>query len=239
MKLPPWVPPLIALEARALLNGEYPHIQLPKNAPAVIALASDPRMKAVWHKLKKQTVRFPRAQLIEVLDRAWDITNLNDLSDSDLALRQIFMHAVLFAFWRVRVESVSELKEAAESFRRQAKRLRDTAAELLRLQRFINLARGDFANSIEVIAVECERRAATIETRVITDAKREGLLAQRDHGFREEHAFCQLLTQEVVRLYGKKLSPTVATIASVALNREVDLRRVSKWVTPTRNKSAQ
>jgi hypothetical protein len=236
MKPPAWVPPAVVAETKAMLNGECRHlIQLPEAAPSVIRLATDPRMEKVWRKLKKQSVRIPRAELIES-HRVWHMPDSGlapGLSDSDLALTRIFNEAVLFASSRMKCRLDSEFDGAAESYRRLAKQLRYIAAELFRLHNFYPLALGDFAyksdQTIQPMAAECELRAATIETTVRTDFKSAGLLAERDHGNLAERAFCVLLTQVMVRLYGKKFEPTVAAIASVALNRTGDLRRVSKW----------
>jgi hypothetical protein len=155
------------------------------------------------------------------------------LSDTDLALTWVFNEAVLFASSHMKCRLDSEFDEAAESYRRLAKQLRHIAAELFRLHNFYPLARGDFAyksdQTIQPMAAECGLRAATIETTVRADFKSAGLLAERGHGTLAEHAFCVLLTQVMVRLYGKKFEPTVAAIASVALKRTVDLRRVGKW----------
>jgi hypothetical protein len=224
LNVPDWVPPSVAEQARTLFNQN-------EIATVVRRLATDPRMKRVWatlstHKRKKYRptnayVHFAGAPLRS------EFATLAD-SQQHRAMQSLFICAVELVSGALPVIAKSELDGLRQPHLDMAARLREYIERLRRLGTANGLA------ALEGLAVKCDLRANLILTSLKwTVVDRPG----DDADTRHHRGYLAALGREVRNLFSDAdpqqnrprpipLSRTVATIASVALDRKITERMV-------------
>jgi hypothetical protein len=223
---PAWLPTAIADEARRIL-------ECTEDPALVIRLATDKRMKRVWAELSK--LKFERPQLEElVLSERGPLQD--HLTDQEAALTLIFWYAYAFARAQIAIITISELDTLLASCEDMAKQLRKSAADLRALPSKLSGSErfeiedvehwdaGYHAGNIEEAAKFYEGAVA----KIIQLKAFEGLdprVVDRPGRYRTERSYVRHLTAQI----SKPLLGTLATIASVALDRPVTKDQVIEW----------
>src|SRR5262245_22095040 len=223
---PTWLPTAVADEARRIL--EYT-----EDPSLVIRLGTDKRMKRVWAELSK--LKFERPQLEEPVLSMRDPLEAH-LTDQEAALTMIFWYAYAFARAPIALITISELDTLLGSCEDMAKQLRNAASTL-------RLLPGKLSGSerLEIEDVEhwdAEYHANRIEeaaqffdgavAKIIRLKAIEGLdprVVGRPGQYRTERSYVRHLAAQI----SKPLFGTLATVASVALNRTVTKEQVIEW----------
>jgi hypothetical protein len=181
-------------------------------------LRTDPRMRRVWRRLERCAVLDGVRNYCLLFRKALPEDHC---SDHDLALARFVFSAYFLAHHGVEVRKVSELDAEVEPHRAAAHRLRDEAAKMRK--RCFGPRMEFYASVLEYVAAYCDSWAENM----LVSA--QPLLVVRDHGRRRARGFCIELTAEAVRLFGKPMPSTIATVASVALGEPVAMQTVRKW----------
>jgi hypothetical protein len=222
LNIPDWVPPSVAEQARTLFNLEKGN----EIVTVVRRLVTDPRMKRVWATLlsrKRQNYRPTNAYVhfAGPLLRS-QFATLAD-SQQHRAMQSLFIYAVEFVSGALPDIAKSQLDGLRQPYLDMAARLREDIRRL----RHLGIAK-DLA-ALEDLAVECELRANLFLTNLkLTVVDRPG----DDADTRHQRGYLAALGREVRNLFSDDdpqqnrsrpipLSRTVATIASVALDRKI------------------
>jgi hypothetical protein len=223
---PTWLPASVVCEARRIL--EY------TEDPALVTrLATDIRMKRVWAELSR--LKFARPQLYETTLRIRGAP-LDGLTDQDAALTMIFWYAYAFAHAPIALITISELDALLASCENIARQLRNSATDLRRLAG--KLSGSEMLNLEDVGHQDGEYYASNIEeaarfydsavTKIIQLKGLEGLdprVVDRPGRYRTARSYVRHLAAQI----SKPLFGTLATIASVALDRSVTKEQVIEW----------
>jgi hypothetical protein len=224
---PKWLPPAVALEAQRILSTENADTAL------VLRLATDERMKPVWHQLKKFA-------LVSAKPSEWSEL-VSDRSGVQLppphsdALTQFFWCVYMLAIIEPAVGHFSGFDLPIASYHLVAARLRLAAATLrqLKLQYGQNVDLGNqftdiHASQIEEAATFCDEHVEAFSKINTAEAP---LRVNRIHGNREARGYVRMLAAEARKLFGKAAlgNRTLARVASVALAKKVSETQVRKW----------
>jgi hypothetical protein len=221
LNVPDWVPPSVAEQARTLFIEKGNEIAI-----VVRRLATDPRMERVWATLlsRKRQNNLPTNAYVhfaEPLLRS-EFATLAD-SQQHQAMQSLFICAVELVSGALPVIAKSQLDGLRQPYLDMAARLREDIKHL----RHLGIAKDSAA--LEDLAVECELRAKLFLTSLKwTVVDRPG----DDADTRHQRGYLAALGREVRNLFSDDdpqqtrprpipLSRTVATIASVALDRKI------------------
>jgi hypothetical protein len=210
--------------ARDWLNRDHPEYE-----KRLLRLATDPRMKGVWRKLKKHKP-CARTELEE--DCASWFTPHTGLSDSDIAIKLTFLEAVSIATCENTVDTVAENAKQVNAYRSQAARLRAEAAQL-RMLHYLGDELEEQAQAVDRVAAWCKEEADTLAAR--DPANPEDPMIKRDHGFRREIGYVDMLADWLAHLYGTPLPhgmmALIAVVTNVVFGRsDVTTAKVRDWV---------
>jgi hypothetical protein len=195
----------------------------------LLRLATDPRMKVVWRKLKNYKP-CARAKLEE--DCASWLTTHTGLSDSDIAIKLVFLHAMSLATCENTVDTVAEHAERVKAYRRQAARLCAEAAQLRMLHDFWDELE-EQAQAVDRVAAWCKEEADMLAARDPADP--HDPMIKRDYGFRREIGYVDMLTDILAHLYGTPLPhgmmALIAVVTNVIFGRgDVTTAKVRDWI---------
>ena len=222
LNVPDWVPPSVAEQARTLFNQERGN----DIATVVRRLATDPRIKRVWATLlsrKRQKYRPTNAYVhFAGPPLRSEFATFAD-SQQHRAMQSLFIYAVEFVSGALPDIAKSQLDGLRQPYLDMAARLREDIKRLRHLVIAKDLA------ALEGLAVKCDLRANLILTSLKwTVVDRPG----DDADTRHQRGYLAALGREVRNLFSDAdpqqnrprpipLSRTVATIASVALDRKI------------------
>jgi hypothetical protein len=198
--LPGWVPAAVKQAVERVLRLEA---RSAGQKALVRRLVADERMHKVWHKLARHPVS-PKYR-----DGGLRLTMPDD-TDTDgkpLALAMVFYSAYTLADVPLEVETV------AERTARLRGDLRAIAGKPLVEALKLTVALGRYSRN---------------ELRDIEDVDHRWVVA-RNYGDRRERQYALALTRCITDLFGKPMPATVATVASVALQKNIEMRRVKDW----------
>jgi hypothetical protein len=219
---PEWLPPTVEDEVeRILLSGHG-------DEALVLRLATDKRMRFVWRELSKHNT-----QAHPQLSEAWAIMKKVDVElpqDDPDALTLFFWCAYTIASLRLSASRVSRADLPRSEYELVAAQLRSSAATLRRLN-FQHSRDLDFADrytaQIEHVAIFCDT-VTGLFTRL--KAVQTPLVVKRNYGSRQARGYVRMLAIEARKLFAKPaLYRTLATVASVALMKEIAATQVRKW----------
>jgi hypothetical protein len=201
--LPDWVP-VGVLDTAAARIKDPDYADNPSAIGLIERLTIDPRMKKVWDLLRKQTR--PHHSGTAYAHPA--------TIPQDQAMQFLFFTAVVFYLRPVpRIVTRRMVEERRRRLRDLAGRLREEGRELVEL----DVGARDQLCTFWDLAAECEHRA---------DAPPAAMLFDRDRGDLWLRAWLIYFSHETKRLFGNPLYRTVATIASVAFERDVTVDMV-------------
>ena len=226
-ELPKWLPLSAKREAQRILDTEGADTAL------VLRLATDKRMEEVWKELRKHKPRHPR------LSEAWGGLMKGRLDveppppDSD-AMTLFFWVAFTIASLEPVAGTVPRTNLPISQYQREAARLRLSAAMLRKLklqygevvQNAVQFA-DIHANDIEQAADFCDEIVDMLSKIKAFESR---LAVTRNYGNPEARGYVIQLSIETKNLFGKQLRGTLATVASVALNKEITREQVRKWL---------
>jgi hypothetical protein len=231
---PEWLPPAVKEEAERILrtigSGAYsPYYTADIDAALVFSLATDKRMQTVWQELSKHKPSLPH------LREGWTTLMKGRLaieppSDSDASALFFWVAYTLFG---AEVGTVSWQSFPIASYRAEAARLRLSAAKLRELNAQHNEVIQGAGQFTDIHASEVEKAAAFCDEIVETFLKLEAFdspsLVKRNYGNQLARGYVRTLAVETQSLFGKRLYRTLATVASVALNKKISAVQVRKW----------
>jgi hypothetical protein len=191
----------------------------------------------VWHRLGKYDPIIPRAQLI---DRCYAISYLKKISDSekwsdrDVALQVVFLNSFILTIAGMKTITAAEKKDLADSYRKQARRLRYAATWLERRDPASEPASEEAAEhgqAVKRVAVWCEKEADEIDDKDPNKTFFDNTLVVSRHskGAPPVRAFCIKIAELMRLLYGKVLYETVIAITHAALGAEVTKENLRYW----------
>jgi hypothetical protein len=216
---PKWLPPSVKIEAERILGGGHADEAL------VLRLATDGRMQRVWRELPKH--KRPHPQIREawttLMDNRVDVSPPQDVDVHAL----FFWCAYTIASLGVAAGIDDGLDKPIAKYLLVANGLRLAAA---RLRSF--WLRGEPVSAD--IHIENIEAAAHFYKRVVDELIElktitAPLVVKRDHGNREARGYVRMLAIETRDLFGSTLYRTLATVASVALMKDVKASQVTKW----------
>lgn len=229
LKVPSWVPPLVAELARKRYDGASAS-GAEHEAALIARIISDSRMQDVWDELRERTGSGAKTYKLKAIDPAVEISRISGplpfpksfSSREDwiqhLALRAIFEEAVLLG---------TLLSPDAIRASRAAK-LKDFESTLQKLQedaKFISLkwtGRKGVPQLYTKASASFEQ-AAKNYARII---KQELSFGWPDVA---AQLFCVGLVNKIASLFHQRRHLLVANIASIVLKREIDSEQVKEW----------
>jgi hypothetical protein len=178
----------------------------------------------IWIQLGKKSPIIARVQLIEESPK-WCSGGMPDekWSDKDIALQVVFLNSFSLAILRPRTITAAEKNRLVDSYREQARRLRENAAWFEGLRMGMASVAAKYGRIIESAAVWCEAEAEDVLH------EDDILLVDRHQKSPNVRAYCMQLAQATRLLYGDALYGTIASIASVSLVYDVSPADVRYW----------
>jgi hypothetical protein len=241
-EFPEWLPPAVASEAQRILDSGHADEAL------VRRLATDKRMRSVWRVLSKHK-RAHRPQL----SKAW-AGLMNDRVDVQLpqdadALAIYFGVAYTLAWLDPGVGTVSTQNLPIAQYQAVAAGLRYSAAKLreLRLRHGVQAeghrwrwssGEGPWDMHIQEIEEAAKFCDENVEAFTELKAATAPLVVDRIYGNRQARGYVRMLAIETRSLFGQLLAGTLATVASVALMRDITITQVRNWCGTPANKNA-
>jgi hypothetical protein len=208
VRVPPkWVPPPVAIAARALCEdrlGHSDYIEVLKR------LVTDPRMQRVWVELQKKT-RGSKRTLRYPAKTTWDLDD--PTAQHDRALASLLYLAVNLAMDAPRVMTQRQVKVLS--------------------RKALDKAKAVFADGEDVAAREYRAKAANLRAAAASSK----LIVKRDTGDAQARCFAIMFAHQCRELFGLSLYGVTARVASVALGRTFDVREIREWVAPPKKKS--
>jgi hypothetical protein len=158
-------------------------------------------------------------------------------SDRDIALQVVFLNSFSLAIWPGQTITPAEKKRLVDSYREQARRLRNEAAWFRGLLMGEASEAAEHGRAVARAAAWCEAEAhemvsAEDPNHPLHD---DMLVVGRHQGPPHVRAYCMQLAEIVRLLYGDVLRGTVASIATAGLDYPVSIANVRYWC---ENKSA-
>ena len=190
-------------------------------------------MKRVWAELSKR--KFERPQLDESVLSMRDPLG-DHLTDQEAALTMFFWYAYAYAHTRIAITTISELDSLLASCESIATQLRKSAADLRTLPDKLSGSEmleledvGDQDAKYHAWNVEEAARFYDSAVAIIIQLKGlEGLdprVVDRPGRYRTERSYVRHLAASI----SKPLLGTLATVASVALDRPISKEQVAEW----------
>ncbi len=179
-------------------------------------LASDQRMKRVWHELYRRS-RGSNEFLNPVRREGLlkdKITRLHDPKSQDMAVRAFFNFAVWLAAGRLDLITQDGVNSKNRPFSMMASRLRKDAGGL----RALGL--DELATDAEAVASDCEKSAYIPKPNIILP------IVKRSRGDDVTRGFVLRMSGICREGFGNGLPGTVATTASVALSKPISAHQV-------------
>jgi hypothetical protein len=151
---------------------------------------------------------------VELGDAKW--------SDSELALRAVYCHAVYYAANRVSSLAKADIDKEVEEHRQRANRLRKESA---RMRGGEGSEGSHHASALDEAAAYCDEQADLMYF------FNRGLITKRHQGDPEIRGYCMMLVDEMRRVYGHEMRGSVAAIAnSVFALRTLTDQRIRDWI---------
>ena len=214
--IPSWVPPPVADAAKALRM----HFVDRRDALAALdRIVSDDRMDMVWKELLKRK----KGASTEFFYSAHvpSINSGDAIAHQHAAMAALFYHAVSVAVSAPRVVTRADLEGLRRKLLDESEML-EQAAELLRV-------RGPGRAATESAAGAADgARARKAESDQLGQAETR-LIVKRDTGDAQARCFALLFAERFQTLLGTRMYGLTATVASVALGREITERAVREW----------
>jgi hypothetical protein len=208
LMLPDWVPQLVAREAKALFR-EAAHC--PDELKLIRRLATDPRMNKVWFELQRR-----RRKGRKLTNEFLHSVSLPGPFDKDqaakrrnVAMTALFQTAVARGRLGISMGSPVSVEAARRLDRERAAGLREDAKV------FDAMKKGAAARKLVRAAQVYEKRANE--------------LFMFGHGKTAAVGFAVQTAKLMCDLFGSPMYGTVATVSSVALNREIEPHTVREW----------
>jgi hypothetical protein len=224
--IPDWVPECIRHQAESDLRASWEPPLTPNRKKVLRRLLVDERMRGVWDEVfrKKRTLSYGKTDDF-VHEPVRDPQGFDDLhrwtrTRQELAAMEFFSTAFLHTGGG-RLVTVAERKGFARLLNKGAKDLRETA-------RLFHAGLGDAGESDEQYASDLEKIAAHVDSLAKYHLSQTAahVTAKRNRGEGELRAFIVHLAQLTTSLFGKNLYGTLAVVAAVGLNREVNAGQV-------------
>jgi hypothetical protein len=218
LELPDWLPGPVTEEAQLVYNNILKHdwkcyprpLTASEEIKVLLRLASDQRMKKVWNELLKKKRNRPCEFLHPFVP-----TDLADGNPQDLALRFFFRAAWDLATCGIELKTLNQLKP----FTKLASRLQRDAQSLR------SLGLDEFASDLEAKAIVCERMGRFLPNSSFIS------VVKRARGDQTMRAFILRLSRYCREWwFGKVLTATIATTASVALSKKISAKQVRNLV---------
>jgi hypothetical protein len=221
LDLPTWVPAGVKLAAERALRVEAPS----ERCQALVQrLATDKRMRKVWRRLERHPVA------LQVRDIPFRLMTLeSDIDGKELALFYTFITAYTLADVPLEVETVAERTARLRADLRAIARnkslpqMRKLVAALAR-----SLRDETHDSPPAVLQLAREARVSALGEHQLKDVDHRWVVA-RDQGDLRQRQYALALTDNIIWLYGEPMPSTVATVASVALDKNIELGRVKDW----------
>ena len=216
LPLLPWVPDAVAYAARALYadavrRHDNQYLEVLKR------LVTDCRMQPAWAQLLKRRRKQYRSTepFFHPAKPVWDIPD-NTLERQHRAIGSLLFLAVNLAVDSARVMTRREV----ETVRRKAL---DDASKLRDVAKFLS------PPDPALEAADAREREAALWGAAYSGP----LVVQRDMGDARARYFVILFASQCRQLFGSPLYGLTATVASVALGRQLTPRPVRQWVSTT------
>jgi hypothetical protein len=218
LNIPSWVPKVVVDAA----CGLYAHFGSQVGYLSVLQrLVDDPRMeKGVWGELLKLK-KGDRTNFFYPAERLLWIDSDEAAIHQHTAMASLFYYAVSLATSAPAVVTRREIENLRGKVLDEAATLK-SAAELLRC-RAPSRAAIDASEAVADAA-----RIREVEADQIAAAKTR-LIVERNTGDPQARCFAILFGDRCQELFGKQMHGVTATVASVALGREITRRTVREW----------
>lgn len=215
LEIPDWVPPVVE---STLLWCQERNFFSAKHFPVVQQLAIAPNMRRVWQYLGRQEVR-PAGLKAYMKAYGLDCQNADEQVLRHYGLRLFFLHAIPAISPELR--SIQTPKDRAAA-----------AAPWVSAAKVCRLAVEHYPTSPELEAALL--RSADYLDHVARQESRldSPLIVQHHNKDDAARAYVRVLGHLTREVFGRTLFRTVATTASVALERDIDWRQVRNWTTP-------
>jgi hypothetical protein len=232
---PRWLPMEVQIEAERILNSGHADEAL------VLRLATDRRMRSVWRVLSKHK-HAHRPQLSETWASLMsDRVDVQLPQDAD-ALALFFWAAYTLAWLDPAVGTVStqnlpiaQYQAVAAGLRYSAAMLRKSHAQYGSQVELQGQMIDGYARGAEEAAEFCDE---IVEVFTKLKAAQAPLVVDRNYGNSQARGYVRMLAIETRGLFGQLLAGTLATVASVALMRDVTITQVRNWCGTPANKNA-
>jgi hypothetical protein len=237
---PKWLPMEVQIEAERILDSGHADEAL------VLRLATDKRMKFVWRELEKcKQVSGCLSDWIALMNDRVDVQLPQDAD----ALALFFWCAYTIAWLGAEVGTVSVHDLPIAQYQAVAAGLRYSAAKLreLRLRHGVQAedhrwrwSSGDGPWDMHIREIEEAAKFCDENVEAFTELKaaEAPLVVDRIYGNRQARGYVRMLAIETRGFFGQLLAGTLATVASVALMRDVTITQVRNWCGTPANKNA-
>jgi hypothetical protein len=208
LTIPTWVPELVAQAARTL-RAHYLKSNSISHNVILERLIADERMRRVWKELSRH--RREQHQPTDAFLRS------SELLKQDAAMTSLFYFALNLAVNAPAVITRKELETVRSETLHRVAALRAAADEI----RLYGPSQAAAAKVNDDIARHLEEPLPRMEA--------SRLVVERDTGDAQARCFSILFTGYCRQVFGSPLYGTTATVASVALGREITARAVREW----------
>jgi hypothetical protein len=221
VKAPPEIlpPPVIVAERDRLIN--WPNFMRAWR-PILDRLCET----TVWSQLSRRDPLIARTQLIEQSPK-WCMEGMPDKkwSDRDIALQVVFLNAFSLTISGMQTITPAEKKRLVDSYREQARRLRNEAAWFRGLLQGEASEAAEHGRAVLRAAAWCETEADEMVSRDDPNhpLHDDRLVVDRHQVPAHVRAYCIQLAEVTRLLYGDVLRGTVAAIATKALGLRVSV----------------
>jgi hypothetical protein len=208
LAFPDWVPRRVAQEAEAL-HKEAAGLWSRDEIEVLNRLATDPRMKVAWDELRKRRrqAHRPTGKFFYSVPSPGPVSSERAADLHAAALAILFKFVVLRA--RLNIGSLPQLEAARRPYSEQAALLRQDA---------------------ETLAAEGDRAAAKRLVKAAEVYERRGdKFFLFGHGQTAEVGFAVSIAKLMSDLFRSPMYGTVATLASVAFDRQIQRDAVREW----------
>jgi hypothetical protein len=218
LTIPDWIPEPVANAARALQAQASE-----RSFSTLVRLVTDQRMKRVWHELSKRSKK--NGSFLHPAKRFPWLGSDDPAAHQHAAMTSLLREAFILAVQGPSVMTRRQLETWRANLLSEAAKF-DGAAKSLR-ERSPNRVGVD---ATPVIAEAAHARRADAD---MLAAAKSSLIVGYDTGDGQPRCFAILLAATCREYFNHSMYGIVATMASVALGREVSSRAVREWCNPS------
>jgi len=222
---PDWVPDCVQYQAELDRNADWEPPLTSEGEETIRRLLTDERMRSVWTEFYKKTRPKSdgeaKSHANQPVRELKDTVTLSGWTTQDLAAMKYFSEACQHAIWRGSLPTKKEYREFSRMLTKGAQDLRE-------VERLFHAGLGlddetdlRYIDDLEEIARHLEKLAKRYSSKLETKE-----VMQRRRGDVEVRAFVVRLSRLTKSLFGKALYRTIATTATVALDRTVEADQV-------------